>query len=580
MTSRTSIEEFLEQYRRRELLRFLTCGSVDDGKSTLIGRLLHDSNGVYDDQLAAIARASVKHGTTGTTLDLALLVDGLQAEREQGITIDVAYRYFSTPRRKFIIADTPGHEQYTRNMATGASTCDLAVILVDATRGVVDQTRRHAFIATLLGIRHLVVAVNKMDLVGYAETRFQNIRDDFSAFAAKLQVSDIHFIPLSALEGDNVVHESTNMPWFRGAPLLDYLETIHIASDRNLIDLRFPVQLVVRPNASFRGYAGSVSSGTIRKNDEITLLPSGTRANVRTIHAVQGITDQAFAPMAVTIELDREVDASRGDMVVHTNNVPRVEQEFEAMVVWMHLEPLARGRDFLLKQTTVLVPATVSQVRYRMNVTTLHREACEEFALNDIGRVRIETSRLLAFDSYSRNRATGSFILIDRLSNATVGAGMILDHDPADFVLPRRSLSVDARGPTERDWQRTIGHRRFVLDVTGPGSAAASEHLRDELFRRGFFTYVITGADDAGQAASILERVGISMIEWHEAPAPLRLTVRSGSKVVPPLILSGENWLSETCDALTGLGVLQRIRPWSNPEPGDDRDGDRHHDQV
>ncbi|MFP5247692.1 MAG: sulfate adenylyltransferase subunit 1, partial [Thermoanaerobaculia bacterium] len=363
-----SISTFLEQYRKRELLRFLTCGSVDDGKSTLIGRLLHDSHGVYEDQLSAARRDSAKHGTTGGELDLALLVDGLQAEREQGITIDVAYRYFSTGTRKYIIADAPGHEQYTRNMATGASTCDLAVILVDATRGVLDQTRRHAFIATLLGIRHLVVAVNKMDLADYSQQRFDSIREDFAAFAAKLQVSDVHFIPMSALKGDNVVHDSEAMPWYRGGPLLDYLETLHIASDRNLIDLRLAVQLVARPNAEFRGYAGTIASGILRKGDEITVLPSGRRTRVREIHTVDGVRDQAFAPMPVTVTLADEVDASRGDMLVHPNNAPRVERDLEAMVVWMQDEPATTKREYLLKQTTVLVPAIVTDIRYRINV--------------------------------------------------------------------------------------------------------------------------------------------------------------------------------------------------------------------
>ena len=326
------IEGYLQQYRDKEMLRFLTCGSVDDGKSTLIGRLLHDAGGIYDDQLDAAKRDTKKFGTTDDALDFALLVDGLEAEREQGITIDVAYRYFATPKRKFIIADTPGHEQYTRNMATGASTADLAVILVDARKGVLDQTRRHAFIATLLGIKHLVVAINKMDLVDYDQATFESIRAAFMDFAAKLQVTDLHFIPLSAVHGDNVVHRSTRTPWFNGSPLLDFLETVHIASDRNLIDLRFSVQNVLRPNLDFRGYAGNILSGIVRQGDEIVALPSGKRSRVTSIVTFDGDLQEAFAPMAVTLTLADEIDISRGDMLVHNNNAPALKQRYRSDV--------------------------------------------------------------------------------------------------------------------------------------------------------------------------------------------------------------------------------------------------------
>jgi bifunctional enzyme CysN/CysC len=325
----------LERYENRDLLRFLTCGSVDDGKSTLIGRLLHDSQMVYDDLLAAARCDTIRHGTTEDEIDFALLVDGLEAEREQGITIDVAYRYFSTPKRIFIIADTPGHEQYTRNMATGASNSDLAIILVDARKGLLDQTRRHAFIASLLGIRHLVVAVNKMDLVGYAEERFEEIRSRFADFAAKLQVTDIDFIPMSALRGENVVHSGESMPWYQGPPLLSFLETVHIAGDRNLIDLRFPVQMVLRPDLDDRGYAGSVASGILRPGDEVMILPSMRSSRIRRITTFDGDVGEAFAPMAVTVMLEGETDVSRGDMLVHPGNVPEMTREFEAMLVWM-----------------------------------------------------------------------------------------------------------------------------------------------------------------------------------------------------------------------------------------------------
>jgi bifunctional enzyme CysN/CysC len=484
------VETFIEQYLRRDMLRLLTCGSVDDGKSTLIGRLLHDSSMIYDDQLQAVRRDSVRHGTTGGEIDLALLVDGLQAEREQGITIDVAYRYFSTPRRKFIIADTPGHEQYTRNMATGASNCDLAVILVDATRGVLNQTRRHSFIAALLGIRHLVLAVNKMDLVGWSEERFQEIREDFTAFAAKLQISDVHFLPLSALRGDNVVHPSGRMPWYSGGPLLPYLESVHIASDRNLIDLRFPVQLVVRPDASFRGYAGTLASGILRRGDEVMVVPSGRRSRVRSVLTLEGDDDQAFSPMPITVTLTDDVDVSRGDMLVHPNNVPRVEQELEAMLVWMSDDALHSGREYVLKQTTVVVPAVVSDVRYRINVNTLHREPCETLELNEIGRVRIETPRRLAFDAYVRNRATGAFILIDRLTNATIAAGMILDRDPAQAVLPH-TLRTATGDPTAEEWAMRLGQAPLSIRVTGRYASAVAAELRTRLFRRGFVFEVL-----------------------------------------------------------------------------------------
>ncbi len=467
---------------------------MDDGKSTLIGRLLHDSQTLYEDQLRAAKRDSVKHGTADGELDFALLVDGLQAEREQGITIDVAYRYFATSRRKFIIADTPGHEQYTRNMATGASNCDLAVILVDATRGLLDQTRRHAFIAALLGIKHLVVAVNKMDLAGFAEERFQRIREAFTTFAAKLQVSDVHFIPLSALRGDNVVLGSERMPWYRGSPLLDYLENVHIASDRNLIDLRLPVQIVLRPSAEFRGFAGTLASGILRAGDDVMVLPSGKRSHVRAILSPDGQCDQAFSPMPVTVRLDDEIDVSRGDMLVHPNNVPRVEREFEAMLVWMSEDPLSSGREYLLKQTTALTAAVVSAVRYRMNVNTLHREPCDDLRLNEIGRVRIETPRMLAVDAYIRNRQTGALILIDRISNATVAAGMILDRDPADVAFARAGFPqprTPGEGPGVDDWERRHGQKPLTIRISGSAAPSIASALRTLLFGQGFYAEIL-----------------------------------------------------------------------------------------
>jgi bifunctional enzyme CysN/CysC len=538
-----SAEAFLSEYRNRELLRFLTCGSVDDGKSTLIGRLLHDSAAIYDDHLEAAQRDSRKRG--GDDLDLAL-----QAEREQGITIDVAYRYFSTPKRKFVIADTPGHEQYTRNMATGASNSDLAVLLVDATHGVLDQTRRHAFIATLLGIQHLVVAVNKMDLAGWSETVFRTIRDEFSEFAAKLQVSDVEFIPLSALLGDNVVRASERMPWYAGGPLLSHLETVYIASDRNLIDFRLPVQLVVRPNAEFRGYAGSIASGMLRTGSEVLVLPSRKQTRVRSILTPDGESDRAFAPMPVTVTLADDVDVSRGDMLVHPNNVPQLARAFEAMMVWMHEAPLVPGREYLLKQTTNVVPATVTSLRYRMNVNTLHREGCDALGNNEIGRVRVETPRMLAFDPYVRNRVTGAFILVDRLSYGTVGAGMILDRDPAEAV----AAVNDSPAPT--DWVHRLGQMPLSIAISGADANGVAEALRDHLYRRGFLAEVLSpdviGDLDAEKLAAYLRRLAVITIIPRSGPG--LLTVTCGDVAV-----AGRDAESIYAN-LTELALLQTVR--------------------
>src|SRR5262245_17506182 len=366
------IHTYLARHQKKELLRFLTCGSVDDGKSTLIGRLLHDTKMIYEDQLAAVKRDSAKVGTTGAgEIDLALLTDGLKAEREQGITIDVAYRYFSTDRRKFIIADTPGHEQYTRNMATGASTCQLAIILIDARHGVQTQTRRHSFIVSLLGIKHVVVAVNKMDLVGYDRGVFERIKDDYTGFVAKLGLGDVTFLPLSALKGDNVVEKSAAMPWYSGPPLLDHLETVHIASDRNLTDFRFPVQYVLRPNLDFRGFAGTVASGILRKGDAVVALPSGKKSKVKSIVTFDGELAEAFAPQAVTVTLEDEIDVSRGDMLVTPGDGPHVGSEVEAMVVWLAEKPLVAGRTYSIKHTARTVGAEIAEFRYAVDVNTL-----------------------------------------------------------------------------------------------------------------------------------------------------------------------------------------------------------------
>lgn len=425
---RNDIGAYLKQHEEKDLLRLLTCGSVDDGKSTLIGRLFYDSKMIYEDQLASIKKDSATHGTTGRDFDPALFTDGLKAEREQGITIDVAYRYFSTDRRKFIIADCPGHEQYTRNMATGASNCSLAVVLIDARHGVITQTKRHSFLCSLLGIKHVVIAVNKMDLVDWSESTYENIRDDYNDFVSRLGFTDIHFIPMSALEGDNVAEKSQNMSWYDGPTLLHHLENVNISSDRNLIDMRFPVQHVVRPDLNFRGFAGSVVSGVMRVGDEVMSLPSKQKSKIKSIVTYNGEIPEAFPPMAVNVTLEDEIDASRGNMLVHANNVPTIGNEFEAMLVWMHESSSKLNGNYIIKHTTNVIPGVLSDLRYKINVNTMRKEDADHgLNLNEIGRAKITLHRPVAYDAYTKNQKTGSFILIDRLTNVTVAAGMILD---------------------------------------------------------------------------------------------------------------------------------------------------------
>ncbi len=414
-----------------ELLRFATAGSVDDGKSTLIGRLLYDSKAIFEDQLEAVERVSSQRGDEYT--DLALLTDGLRAEREQGITIDVAYRYFATPARKFIIADTPGHIQYTRNMVTGNSTADLTMVLVDARKGIVEQTRRHAFLASLLRVPHLLVCVNKMDLVDYDQAVFDAIREEFTAFASRLEVADMTFIPISALQGDNVVQRSANMAWYEGASLLHHLETVYIASDRNLIDPRLPVQWVVRPQATewhdYRGYSGRIEGGVFRPGDEVLVLPSGLTTTVAAIDTYDGPVDEAFSPMSVTMRLADDIDVSRGDMICRPHNRPAVGQDLDAMVCWMTDRPLQEGDFLALKHTTRWVRAVVREVHYRLDVNSLHRdESADALHLNDVGRISLRVTQPLFYDGYRRNRHTGSFILATEDTNITAGSGML--HGP------------------------------------------------------------------------------------------------------------------------------------------------------
>lgn len=502
MTATSKVEEFIRQNARKEILRFSTCGSIDDGKSTLIGRLLHDSKNVYEDHLAAIKDTSRKRNFE-EEIDFSLLTDGLKAEREQGITIDVAYRYFSTPRRTFIIADTPGHEQYTRNMATGASTANLAVLLIDARNGVVTQTKRHSFIVSLLGVPHLVIAVNKMDLVDYSQEVFERIKADYEEFARKLDVKDVRFVPISALKGDNVVHRSTRMPWYDGQSLLELLETIYIGSDHNLVDLRFPVQYVIRPSMDFRGYAGTVASGIIRRGDEVMILPSGTVSRVARIVTYDGELEEAFPPMSVTITLEDERDVSRGDMIVHRHNLPRVERHFEAMLVWMDTTPMDLNRPYFIKHTTRTTRVRIDEVRYRVDVNTLKRQPAQPLALNEIGRVVFTSVAPLMFDAYQRNRATGGFILIDPETNATAAAGMIIEREPSE-ALPTNILRGAALAsltrheslvPRELRSQR-FGHAPATLWITGlVGSrkTAIAYALEKRLFDLGAIALVLDG---------------------------------------------------------------------------------------
>ena len=497
--------KLLHENERKDLLRFVTAGSVDDGKSTLIGQLLYESKGIYEDQLSAIERASATGGSAGGDLDLSLVTDGLKAEREQGITIDVAYRYFSTPRRKFIIADTPGHEQYTRNMATGASTASLVVILVDAENGVVTQSKRHTFIASLLGIPHMVVAVNKMDLVDYSEDVYNTICQDLTNFAAKLQIHDITFIPVSALKGDNVVTRSENMPWYKGSTLLNHLETVHIASDRNLIDLRFPVQYVLRPDRTFRGYLGTVASGTIKPGDEIMVIPSGMRSRVRTVFDPDGEIDEGVPPLAVGVTLEDEIDVSRGDMLVHVHNTPRVDRTLDAMIVWMSEEPMTPGKQYTIKHTTRLVPGVVSNLRFRVDVNTLHRSDADSLLLNQIGRCIVTLSRPVAYDPYPRNRETGAFIIIDRLTHNTVGAGMVLDREPdqlvtspgAEVTTPRSThVHRHASLVTIDERAGRLGQTPFTLWLTGlsgSGKSTIAYAMERRLFDAGLLAHVLDG---------------------------------------------------------------------------------------
>jgi sulfate adenylyltransferase large subunit len=510
MAAPSTIESFLDQEEAKQLLRFTTAGSVDDGKSTLIGRLLYDSKGVYEDQIASVKKASVNR--SAGPIDFSLLTDGLKAEREQGITIDVAYRYFATPKRKFIIADTPGHEQYTRNMATGASTAHVAIVLVDARKGVLPQSRRHAFIASLLGIPYVAVAVNKMDLVDYSQDVFESIQGDFRNFARDLQIENLDFIPISALEGDNVVTHSPRMKWFDGGSLLEYLETVPVETDYASRPLRFPVQYVIRPDLDFRGYAGQLSSGTLAPGDSVMVLPSGRTSRVKSVPSFDGDLDQAFAPMSITVCLEDEIDISRGDMLVSPSEMPHVSRRFEAMLVWMHVDPMRADKPYLIKHTTQQGGATITALQHKIDINTLAHVEAGELQLNEIGRVTIDTHKPLFFDAYRRNRNTGSFILIDPLTNATVGAGMILERKTSDGQSGRTPLSG-----IEFEKSRLTAAERFARSGHHPATVWMTARLpvayivERELFQRGCLVHVL--ADE---------------VETHLLPELARMSAAAG----------------------------------------------------
>lgn len=507
------IEQLLSDAMKHSLLRFSTAGSVDDGKSTLIGRLLHDSKNIYTDHLEAIRKKSLLEDPN--RLALALLTDGLRAEREQGITIDVAYRQFSTPKRRFILADSPGHEQYTRNMATGASTADLTIVLVDASKGVLTQTKRHAFIASLMGVPRLLVAINKMDLVNYREAVFEEIRSEFSDFAAKLGIRELRFIPVSALAGDNIVEPSKHMSWFAGETVMQYLENVYIGGDVNLVDFRFPVQYVIRSNEGYRGYAGQVAAGTIRVGEEVLVLPSMRKTKIAGIDAcnetlcVEALKE-AFAPMSVTITLADHIDVGRGDMLVRPLNIPHVQDRVEAMMVWMNETPMDPTRSYLFRHTTREAKAAIGEVKYKIDVNSLHRTAAGALSLNEIGRVSFRLTQACFFDSYQKNRGIGSFVLIDPETFQTVGAGMVVDRLPALRTSPGESVKERAEGSpngsahlhheqgfiTREVREQRFGNRAVTFwftGLSGSGKSTLAKHLERELFKNSCAVYCLDG---------------------------------------------------------------------------------------
>ena len=502
------INAYLNQDEKKDLLRLLTAGSVDDGKSTLIGRLLFDSKKIYEDQLSALERDSKRVGHAGEEIDYALLLDGLKAEREQGITIDVAYRYFSTNKRKFIIADTPGHTQYTRNMVTGASTANLAIVLIDATKGVITQTRRHTFLVSLLGIKHVVLAVNKMDLVNYDQKVFDEIVADYKSFITQLDVPDVNFIPIAALKGENVVEPTTLMPWYHGPSMLEFLESVHISSDRNFDDMRFPVQYVLRPDLDFRGFSARVASGIIRKGEEIMVLPSRKTSKIKEIITYDGNLDEAFPPQSVTITLEDEIDISRGDMIVYPDNLPRVERHFEAMLVWMDEKPMDPNEQFFIKHANNTTRVRFDKIQYKIDVNSLQKSSIDHFELNEIGRVVLTTNKAIYFDPYKKNRSTGSFILIDPMTNNTVAVGMIIDklnaEDLPSKIVDEKTLEANKirihKGESlisEAQLQKRYNQKGTTLWITGLHGSGKNElafTLEKELFDAGATVVLLDGS--------------------------------------------------------------------------------------
>jgi bifunctional enzyme CysN/CysC len=575
------VEEHLERHQQKELLRLVVVGSVDDGKSTLIGRLLHDTNGIYDDQILAVRRASSQ---AGMEIDFSLFTDGLKAEREQGITIDVAYRYFSTEQRKFIIADTPGHLQYTRNMATGASTANVGLILIDARLGVLTQSRRHAYIASLLGIPHLLVCVNKMDLVGFSREVFERITSEFRRFASQLDFKDVSFVPVSALRGDNIVEKSTEAPWYEGPSVLSFLETVPIAADRNLADFRFPVQYVLRPHLNYRGFAGEIASGSVRRGDPILVLPSRRRTHVASIDTFEGSLEAAAAPLSVTLTLADEVDVSRGDMLVLPDDVPTVDRRFEATLVWMSEKPLDLQKSYLLKHTAQLQRVEIESLLHRTNLDSLQPESCETLELNDIGTVRMHCHRPLYFDAYRENRRTGAFVLIDSLSNGTVAAGMIIGTASAGAS---RAESGGHSMVSPREREERLGQKGAVLLLSGlPGSGKSELAYTIErlLYDQGRLALVVDPADALSSASAEQqahpEELSASVLEVARRAADLGLIVllpfaapRLSSRRRWQAAIGEERWLEigmttplETRKERTGNDFYSRV-PNPSHEP-------------
>lgn len=565
------INTFLDQDEKKDLLRLLTAGSVDDGKSTLIGRLLFDSKKLYDDQLSALVRDSKRMGHAGDDIDYALLLDGLKAEREQGITIDVAYRYFSTNKRKFIIADTPGHEQYTRNMVTGASTANLAILLVDARTGVITQTKRHTYIVSLLGIKHVVVAVNKMDLVDFSQERYDEICADYKNFITGLNIPDINFIPISALKGDNVVDKSDRMDWYHGKSMLEFLETVHVGSDRNFEDLRFPVQFVNRPDINFRGFSTTLASGVIKKGDTIKALPSGQTSIVTSILGTDGEQEEAFPPQAITITLKDEIDISRGEMIVHPDNMPRVERHFEAMLVWMDEKAMNPNTQFYIKHTTNTTKARFDQIKYKVDVNTMEKFEVQSLELNEIGRVVLTTVKPLFFDPYNKNRETGSFILIDPVSHNTCAVGMIIDklqdkdlpsritdHEKEMIINGQALISTEEREQTLNQKGATI----WITGLHGSGKNNLAYMLERRLFDMGASVVLMDGSTVRSGLSKELDYSPADRAEHLRRVAEVcKILNDQGIITICSFISPKESIRQQVAEIINGTSTLDAERP-------------------